>query len=736
MATPEPPRKYDMRQILSFVSLGLVAGAIALPLTISFGALIYSGDLSEFAPLGIGMLLVGAFVLQLAVGIGSSVRGLVAGPQDSPAAILALVAVAISEQMASAPEAAQFITVLAAVVVTSALSGILFILMGSFKLSRFVRFIPYPVMGGFIAGTGLLIARGAFGVMLGASLDMASLPQLFQSDNLLVWLPGALFGLLLLVILRRFTHYLVLPLMLVGGALVAYIVIWLSGLSLVEIRQMGLLLGPFPPGALWRPPDPASLPLVDWSAVAGQASNIAAAAILSIVGMLLNNSALELIARRDIDMNRELVAAGIGNIVGGLGGSSPGFHYLGISAIALRAGAFSRLVGISAACLTGTVLIFGASLLALIPTPVVGGLLLFVGTSFLVEWLYDAWFRLPHTDYALVLAILAVVGAVGFLQGVAVGVAIAVVLFVVNYSRLDFVKNRLTGVTYQSRLQRPLEQRHLLKHFGQCVYLLRLQGYIFFGTAQGLLNQVQERLRDSVQLPLRYLLLDFQAVTALDSSAVFSFVRLKQFAEANDFQLVLTEVNEASRSRLAQNDFREQEGVIRFFSNIDYGMEWCEDQVLRTEATPTIVRAASMQSQLRKVFATPELIHRFMTYLERQEIAEGQVIIQQGDQPDCMYFVDHGRVTAELRVSGTRSIRLSSMGGGTIVGEAGMYVQQARTATVLANEPSIVYRLSTESLARMEADEPILAAKLHGWVARVLAARLAESNSTLEALLE
>jgi SulP family sulfate permease len=76
------------------------------------------------------------------------------------------------------------------------------------------------------------------------------------------------------------------------------------------------------------------------------------------------------------------------------------------------------------------------------------------------------------------------------------------------------------------------------------------------------------------------------------------------------------------------------------------------------------------------------------------------------------------------------------MGGGTIVGEAGMYVQQARTATVLANEPSIVYRLSTESLARMEADEPILAAKLHGWVARVLAARLAESNSTLEALLE
>src|SRR4030095_11988944 len=108
----------------------------------------------------------------------------------------------------------------------------------------------------------------------------------------------------------------------------------------------------------------------------------------------------------------------------------------------------------------------GASLLAFVPTPVVGGLLFYVGTAFLVEWLYDAWFRLPHIDYALVVVILAVVGAVGFLQGVAVGIAIAIVLFVVNYSRVDVVKHVLSGTTYQSRLERPLEQRHLLSRFG------------------------------------------------------------------------------------------------------------------------------------------------------------------------------------------------------------------------------------------------------------------------------
>ena len=61
MTAAEAPRKTDLRQIFSFISVGLIAGAIALPLTISFGALIYSGDLSEFAPIGIGMMLFGAF---------------------------------------------------------------------------------------------------------------------------------------------------------------------------------------------------------------------------------------------------------------------------------------------------------------------------------------------------------------------------------------------------------------------------------------------------------------------------------------------------------------------------------------------------------------------------------------------------------------------------------------------------------------------------------------------------
>ena len=198
-------------------------------------------------------------------------------------------------------------------------------------------------------------------------------------------------------------------------------------------------------------------------------------------------------------------------------------------------GISNRLVALFGASVTGLALLFDASLLSLIPKLVVGGLILFVGLSFLVEWLYDAWFQLPSIDYALVWVILIVVGAFGFLEGVGTGIAIAIILFVVNYSRIGIIKDTLTGKSYQSNVERPFEQRQLIKEAGDRILILRLQGFIFFGTSQSLVNQVNMRVKDSAQGKLRFLVLDFQHVSALDASALFGFVRLRQMAAANQF---------------------------------------------------------------------------------------------------------------------------------------------------------------------------------------------------------
>ena len=728
-------RRFDFRHWLSISSIGLVGGAILLPIIISFALLIYSGDLAPFAARGIGMLLFGSLIMQLIVASTSAIPGVIGAPQDGPAAILGLIAVAISVQLNGASPDIKFITVGVAVILTSVVTGLCFVLIGSLKLSRFVRFIPYPVVGGFVAGTGLLLVRGSLGVMLGRTPDLSNLGFLFTSGNLWIWIPGILFGTIVLIASRRSQHILTYPILLTSGALFFYLAIWVSGYDLSDIRSMGWLLGPFPEGSLWKPPDVSLLYQVDWELIAGQAGNIFAVVLVSIIAFLLNASALELIAQQDVNLDRELISTGAANMAGGLAGSSVGYHHLGLSSISFRMGISNRLVAFFAALVTGAALLSGASILSLIPRYMVGGLIFFVGLSFLVEWLYDAWSQLPRVDYALVWVILIVIGSAGFLQGVGIGIAIAIVLFVVNYSRINIAKDALTGRSYQSNVERPFEHRRLIRQLGESILILRLQGFIFFGTSQSLVNRIQERVKDASLAKLGFLVLDFQHVTAIDASAIFSFVRLKQMAAANQFYLVFTDVNRETHKRLALNGLGENEEQIRFHPSMDYGMEWCESKLLADEGGSTIIRAGSLRGQLKTLLPSAEHVEKFMGYLERLEREQYHILINQGDPPDCMYFIDSGEVTARLEMSKGKFLRLKSQRGGTMVGEMSLFLKQARSATVVVSEPSVLYRLSFESYNRMMQENHELVFYLHQWIGRVLSARIAENNSTLDVLL-
>ncbi len=728
-------RQLEFRRFIPTLSLGLILGAIDLPTVISFAILIYSGELTPYAGAGIGMILFGGLIIQLIIALTSSIPGVMGGPQDSPAAILGLMAVAILAQMPNASSEAKFITVTVMIMLTSILSGVFFLIIGGFRLGRFVRFIPYPVVGGFIAGTGFLLVRGALGVMIGVTPGMANVNLLFMPNNLLRWVPSILFGLALVTGSRRFQHFLTIPLLLTVTAIVFYAVVWASGYSVSHLRAGGWLLGPFPEGGLWRPLNLSLLAQVHWDLIAQQAGNIAAIAFISIVAMLLNSNALELIAKRDIDLNRELMTTGLANIAGGFAGSSIGYHYLGFSSIPFRMNINSRWVAVFSAMVTGFVLFFGASLLSMIPTLMAGGVLFFLGITFLVEWLYDAWFQLPRVDYVLVVLILLVVGTFGFLEGVGTGLAIAIVIFVVNYSRIDIVKDALTGSSYQSSTERPFEHRQLIKRLGEQIQILRLHGFVFFGTSQSLVKRVNDGLKDSGHERLRYLILDFQHVTALDSSAAFSFVRLKQLADAHKFHLLLTELDNQTRTQLTRAGLREEDSWIHFFPSMDYGMEWCESKLLVEEGGSTIIRAGSLGAQLKRLLPSSEHVGRFMTYLEKQEVAEFHIVINRGDAPESMYFIDSGQLTTRLEMSHGKFIRLRNQGGGTMVGEMGLFLNQSRTATVVADQPSVLYRLSLDSYNKMMQDDPDLAFHLHQWIGRVLSVRLAENNHTLEALL-
>jgi len=731
--------EFKLQRLIPSLTAGFIVGVTDVSVEISLAALIFSGALVPFLAQGIGSILFGAFVILFLGALTSSVPGIMTIPQDTPAAILALIAAGVVGNMStSATLDETFTTAVAAIILTSLSAGIIFLIFGRFKLSGFARFIPYPVVGGFLAGTGWLLAKGAFNVMTDMPVTLSNFPLLFRTEVLVHWLPGLIFALALLLILRRSSHFLIIPGMLTLGIGLFYIALALVGISTTQAAQLGWLLGPFEQEALFQPLTLSSLAQVDWSAILSQLDKIGAVIVLSLISLLLNVSALEVAAKEDINMNYELRSAGLVNLVAGLFGSPVGYQALSLTVLAHRLNAKTRLAGIFAALVCGGTLLFGASLLSFFPKPILGGILLYLGLSFLVEWVIDARARLPRIDYLLVLMILIAIASIGFLEGIAVGVLAAVVMFVVSYSRINAVKNTLSGATYRSKVERPLRHRQRLQERGGEIFILRLQGFIFFGTAQKLLDRIKERL-NSPELPrLRYVILDFRQVVLLDSSAVFSITRMKQLAEAHNIHLVWTNLTPAIERLLEQGGLiDEADDSFIILPTLDHGLEWCENHILAAQGITDLTGVIeSIERQLKH--AIPELkdVNRLTKYLEKQEIEMGEYLMHQGDQPDEMYFIEAGLVTAQLEFPDGKIMRLRSMRGGTTVGEMGMYLGNKRTASVVADRSSVVYRLSKNSLREMEKKDPEVAALLHQWIASLLAERLAENNRTIEALLE
>jgi SulP family sulfate permease len=718
-----------MRLVAISLAAGGVAGLLDLGVLLSLAALVFSGPLTGFVANGIGLVLVGTCVMGLAFGLASSRPGFVIIIQDAPAVVVALVAAGVAAGASPTVDSAGlYATVIAAIALTTLATGVAFVLLGQFRLGSLIRYLPYPVVGGFLAGTGWLLVLGGVSVMIGAQPSFADLPGLIRQPVLWQWLPGVAFAVVMLVVLRRTQHALALPGLVIAAAALFFIWLALSGISLAEAQANGWLLGPFPQQALWSPLTPAMLTQIDWPAIAGQASAIGAAVVISVIGLLLNVSGLQLARREDIDLNRELRAAGIAQLAAGLVGSMPGYHTLSLSVLVDRMGARTRLVTIVTAVVGGIAFFAGGDIIALMPRVVLGAIIVFLGLGFLSEWLYDAWFQLPRLDYALIVIILALIAVFGILPGVVAGLAIAVVLFVVVYSRIDVVKHALSGATVKSRMNRGHAEQLLLRDQGEQIAIFQLQGFIFFGTAHDLYERVRQRATRADLPALRFVLLDFRLVPRLDSTALLSFTKMLQLAEAQGLTLIFTQLGPAVRRQIAQGLPHSGAGnSVRIFPDLDRGLEWCENELLAAANIP-----GGAGFELRELLAPdPDAM---LAYFERRVVGPGEYLIHQGEQPEDMFFVESGQVTAQIETEGAAPLRLETMRGGRAVGELGFFLNRRRTAAVVADEISAVYRITWAGLRRMEREQPDAAASFHLLIARLLSERVVHLIDTVDAL--
>ena len=711
---------------------GTISGIIFVVSAMALAALIFTGPLSSYLPQGIGILLVGSIIFALFSALTATYPLILSAPQDIPIAILALMAVSIGAgingQMV-AEEAFQFIFV--AIGVTSVLVGLFFWILGRFRLGKLVRFIPFPVVGGFLAGTGWLIVKFSFTMMTDMNLTLVNLEHFIESDIFFQWFPGLVFAVVMLLAGRRFSHYLLTPGILTGSIILFYGLMFAQGFTFGELENRGFLLGPFPEGGLFPGFPFEYVPDFRWDLFLVHLPAIATMMILSAISVLFNYSGLELIVKEDFDLDKELRLTGYSNILAGIAGAPAGYLTLNETSLAYNLGSRSRLPSIIVAVFCGIALLIGAQALSIFPKVILGGLLLNLGLEFLVEWLVDTWKRLHKSDYLVIVLILIVIGTVGFLEGIVIGLLMSIALFVINYSKVEVVKYELTGKTFNSNVERSEYLRKILDDNGDQIFILPLQGFIFFGTANKLLQRVLDRIESDTRNSMKYLLSDFRQVTGMDSSAVNSFNKLKIMAENHQFEILLCGLDQdINEQLLIEGIIPDDSNIIQTFVDLDHGLEWCEEQIIQT-----VLKDSGDLDRLRDNSQFRNMLSDISEYLEEQDVPADMVIIEQGKKAGGIYFLESGHFTVRLDSGKGEQIRLKTLGPGTVVGEVSLYLGSEASASVVTDVDCRIYYLSKENFKKLQLEAPEKTTMLHSYVVKLLSDRLAESNATIQALL-
>ncbi len=724
----------DRRTLAPTIGHGVVVGLAVLVPVVSYPSLVFSGPLQAFSGIGVGLGLLSAVVLTIALVIGGSVGGTVGVAQSEPAIVLAVIATSIAIDLrAAGAEDRVLPTVMAAVIISALAVGAVFLLLGTLRAGNLIRFMPYPLIVGFIGGMGWLLLSGAVRVAAGLPLALGTLPRLIEPTMLIRWMPALCAGVLLWFLQRRRPRALNVPLAALGIVGVFWTVVLVSGTSFASLAADGWMLAPVPPFGSWLSSPPHTLLLaIDWPVLLDYWPEILTLITVALMGVLMQASVIEIAARTDVDFNKELRALGAGNLVCAILGSLPGYHSLGISTLSIRLGRPVRVIGLIVATMMAAILCFGGGLVAYLPKLVLAALLFYVGLDVFMGALLNTHLRRAWAEFAVAMLVFANVAFIGLLQGLAIGIVAGITLFVIRYSQIDVVRRQTSAVEHHSKVVRSSRSRAVLNELGNRILILELHGYIFFGTSHVLLKRIRARLEGSRMSRPLFILLDFRRVTGIDSSVSLSLGKLMQYGHRYEVAFVATGLQPPLRGAFERLAAGEHSGIF-IFADLDHGLEYCEDQILATALGTAAPDEETLEQQLRAVGGADSEIEALMCYAERRWYSKGQSLIQQGEMSRDMFYIERGSVTAILILPDGQHIRLRTMGAGTVVGEIAAYLQRPRSASVVADDETLAVLLTGAALAEMREQDCGAAALLHAFMARQLAAKLVTATQEIVA---
>jgi SulP family sulfate permease len=712
----------------------VLGGAAASVLTVTFGLsyalLIFAGPLAPDLSYGVATTFISSAVLAATIALGSSLPIAIAGPESSTAAMTGILASSMVEHTAATNPAAP---VLGPVILTFALAsvttGLVLCGFGVTRMGRAIRYVPYPVVGGFLGATGCLILLGAVRVITGQRLQPATLDRFANVITLSELAAACAMALVLYLTWHRSRTPFGLPVILIGGTIAAHVAFRLIGVSSAEAQAIGWTFQPPPPAAFILPWSPKEIGQYPWYTLPDLAGNLIAVIFVTATSTLFNTTGIEVAVQREANLERELNVTGIANMLSGAFGGYTGCISISRTVLNFKSGATGRLSGLTVAAISALMLVFAPMLLGYMPKFVLGGLLIYLAADTLHKWIVQSRRRLSLAEYLSLLAIIVIIVQWGFIAGILIGVVIGCTTFAMSASRIDSIKYSFDGSEYRSSLDRSRDDQAVLSAHGGKIQGLNLQSYLFFGSANRLYQHVKALLTRHPEC--RYLVFDFKLVTGIDSSAAYSFAQIKRAAQDLGIKLVLVQLAPAAEKALRSSEFVSKEVTIA--PELDHALEWCENEII-TQHQGLAQEEANLRDWFSQILGSEADAMELIGRCERLEVEAGETIVRSGEAAESMHFILDGRVGIMVPADQGGTTRVRSLGRYTTIGEMGLVSHAPRSATIQAEVASVLYVLSTHQFEAIKSENPALGQKLLTYFVTAMAERLTFANRTIAVL--
>jgi len=721
------------RDILKDALAGIVASVVLVANIVSFGALMFPGELSAGIPVAIWSMLIGGCVAGIWIALTTSLPPLATGIDSPTGAVLILLSAATASGVRAAGGSTETAIESVMLVFTAAtfLSGALLFALGAFRWGSYFRFVPYPVVGGFLAATGWFLIVGAIRMATGrAALSLAGLADWTAADA--GKLAGAVLVLAILLAVRRWvkSSYAVPA---------ALVVMWLAAVA--SLRALGLggaehgwyfrSLGTL---TAWLPFRAVDTSHLTWPTLIELVPELLAMTMVALISLVTKVASIEVGREAAGDLDREFRGHGIGSLIAApLGGLTAALQ-TSTSRLLEHVGSGGPMSGVVAALVLGVVGLANLDLPGWIPVPIVAGLVLNLGYTFIVDALWRPYAQRAWLDLTLAVAIMVVCIEYGYLIGVLAGIVCACLLFVISYARLGVVRRHLSRAQFASRADRSAEANAHLLAAGETIQLYWLSGYIFFGSCESIFERVRDDILAALPRRVVYVILDFNQVSGADSSAYVSLAKLRNFCNQQGTTIVYSSLSPAGRAALERGGFIGGKSPHQAFANLNVGLGWCEDRLLAEAAidvgTDHDRFTAWLQRQLPASVQAADLI----AYFERRELAGATVLHRQGEAADTIDLVAVGRLTIDIAMRGGETMRMRRIMTHAVVGEMGFFRNSVRSATATAEGPTIVFTLTRASFERMRRERSDLAGAFYEIIVRMLCDRIDGASREVAAL--